>query len=299
VQASCKERLPLGLLNQTTLIADLATLSSPSMLGRKSGTNEANLAKEFIQARFTTIGLSYFLRHPSFLQDFRYPHPQSKNQGVNVVGWIEGQSVKEKFIVVTAHYDHLGSKGRHVFYGADDNASGVAALLNIAGKAVETGLNHSVIFVATDAEEQGLHGAKAFVRDLAIPKESVLLNINLDMLAEGGRKKRLYTTITRKKEQLIQLVENVAENAALCLVNGHKKSQRFSQFGKKINWRKASDHAAFASADIPYVFLGGAVHKRYHTPKDSFENIDQAFYIAAVETAWLLLQAADSTNLKN
>jgi Zn-dependent M28 family amino/carboxypeptidase len=196
--------------------------------------------------------------------------------------------------VVSAHYDHLGTKGSHVFYGADDNASGVATLLAIADKVSKLGLAHSIIFLATDAEETGLYGAKAFANNLPVNKNDLQLNINLDMLGEGGRRNRLYATFTRGNEQLAEFVENVADIAGLCFISGHKKSQRFSRFSHKINWRKASDHAAFAKIDIPYLFIGGDVHKRYHTTKDSFENINLKFYVSAAETAWLILQAADA-----
>jgi Zn-dependent M28 family amino/carboxypeptidase len=184
-----------------------------------------------------------------------------------------------------------------VYYGADDNASGVAALLAIADKVSKVGLEHSVIFLATDAEEKGLYGAKAFTHNLPVSEDAIKLNINLDMLGEGGRKNRLYATFTRGDEQLTELVNNVADIAKLCLINGHRKSQRFSRGLRKINWRKSSDHAAFAKIDIPYLFIGSGEHKRYHTPKDTFENINKKFYVSAAETAWLILQAADSYNV--
>lgn len=158
-------------------------------------------------------------------------------------------------------------------------------------------LDHSIIFLATDAEEQGLYGAKVFTKNLPVKVSSIKLNINLDMLGEDGRKNRLYATFTRGDKQLAELVNNVAGIATLCLINGHRKSQRFSQVHRKINWRKSSDHAVFAKIDIPYLFIGGGVHTRYHTPKDNFENINKKFYVSSAETAWLILQAADSYNI--
>ncbi|WP_339723467.1 M20/M25/M40 family metallo-hydrolase [uncultured Paraglaciecola sp.] len=292
--AKCALRQSYGLLNEGLLINDLATLSSAQMSGRKTGTIGSAKARRFIQSRFKTIGLAYFSEYPEFIQQFQLSKRSSDKQGFNIVGWIKGTSDEQQFIVVSAHYDHLGEKGRHVYYGADDNASGVATLLALASKVSELGLAHSVIFLATDAEEKGLYGAKAFIKNLPINKNAILLNINLDMLGEGGRRNKLYTTFSRGDEQLAKLVENVADTAALCLISGHWKSRNFSQFKQKFNWRKASDHAAFSKVGIPYLFVGGGVHTRYHTPKDNFENINQDFYISAAETAWLILQAADS-----
>lgn len=294
IHAKCKQPQSYGLLNETTLIADLATLSSAQMLGRKTGSTGSFKAKRFLQSRFKTIGLANFSEHPEYIQVFPFPRSTSDNRGYNIIGWLKGTKYANQFIIVSAHYDHLGTKGRHIFYGADDNASGVAALLAVAGKVSELGLAHSVIFLATDAEEKGLLGAKAFVNNLPINKNAIQLNINLDMLGEGGRRHKLYATFSRGSQQLAELVKNVSDIAGFCLINGHRKSQRFSQSLQKINWRKASDHAAFSKVNIPYLFIGGGEHNRYHTPKDNFENINQKFYVTAVETAWLILQAADA-----
>ena len=299
VNAKCEQRQSNGLLNEATLIEDLATLSSAKMSGRKTGTIGSFNARRFIQARFKTIGLASFPEYSEYSQRFPFPNSSANQQGVNIVGWLKGSQRAHQFIVVTAHYDHLGAKGRHIYYGADDNASGVAALLAVAGKISEIGLSHSVIFLATDAEEQGLYGAKAFLKKLPISKNAIKLNINLDMLGEGGRKNRLYATFTRADEQLAEIVTSVADIAGLCFINGHRKSQRFIRPERKINWRKSSDHAAFARMNIPYLFIGGGVHKRYHTPKDNFENMDKTFYVSAAETAWLLIQAADAYQALN
>lgn len=299
VYAKCEQRQSYGLLNETVLINDLAILSSEQMSGRKTGTIGSVKAKRFIQARFKKIGLAHFPEHSEFIQPFTFSRYSSENQGFNVVGWLKGTQFFQQFIVVTAHYDHLGTKGRHVYYGADDNASGVAALLAVATKVAELGLAHSVIFLATDAEEKGLYGAKAFIKNLPVDKNAILLNINLDMLGDGGRSNRLYATFSRGDEQLAELVEKVADTAGLCLLNSHRKSQGFSPSKEQVNWRKASDHGAFSKVDIPYIFVGVGVHKRYHTPKDNFENINQTFYKSAAETAWLILQAADSYQARN
>lgn len=300
VYAKCEQRQANGLLNENALIVDLATLSSAQMSGRKTGSAGSFKAQNFLQSRFKEIGLAHFSEHPDYIQVFSFPSSSSDNQGFNIIGWLKGTTFAEKFIVVTAHYDHLGTKGRHIYYGADDNASGVAALLSLAGKvSVLGGLAHSVIFLATDAEEKGLYGAKAFVNHLPVNKNAIQLNINLDMLGEGGRRNRLYATFSRGNRPLAELVKKVSNIASLCLISDHRKSQRFNRSMQKINWRKASDHAAFSKVDIPYVFLGGGEHKRYHTPKDSFENINQKFYITAAETAWQVLQAADAYEILN
>lgn len=278
-------------------MGDLSHLSSSLMLGRKTGSAGGLRARNFLLLRFEDLGLAYFPEYHGYIQTFPLAKSSSAKQGYNVIGWLQGSKFDKQFIVVTAHYDHLGQKGRHIFHGADDNASGVAALLTLARQVAMVGLAHSVIFVATDAEERGLQGAKAFIKDLPVNKEDILLNLNLDMLGEGGSKNRLYVTTTKGDKQLMRMVKNIAVSAGLCFIHGHSKSQRFTRASRKVNWRKASDHAAFARIDIPYLFVGGGTHERYHTPKDTFERIDKEFYTSAVETAWLLLQAADSYSI--
>ena len=103
-----------------------------------------------------------------------------------MVAWLEGTQYPDKYIVITAHYDHLGKSGGKIYNGADDNASGVAAMLSIAEQLRRSRPKHSVIFLATDAEEKGLYGAKAFVQKPPVEISSIRFNLNLDMLAQGG-----------------------------------------------------------------------------------------------------------------
>jgi Zn-dependent M28 family amino/carboxypeptidase len=126
-----------------------------------------------------------------------------------------------------------------------------------------------------------------------VPLASITINLNLDMLAEGGRRNRLYVTPSKALPELIQLVASAINSAGLCLVKGHRSSRgNFASRGH-INWRHASDHAAFASKHIPYLFLGVSNHSRYHSENDISNNIDQKFFTGATETALSLLLKLD------
>ena len=92
-----------------------------------------------------------------------------------------------KYIVITAHYDHLGIQSGKLFYGADDNASGVAAMLAIASFLPMIDLHHSIIFLATDAEEKGLIGARVALDYFPIELSQIVFNLNLDMIAQVGK----------------------------------------------------------------------------------------------------------------
>src|SRR5690606_5806211 len=104
-------------------------------------------------------------------------------QGWNVAGVIRGSEHPDRYIVVTAHYDHEGVADGVVWNGADDNASGVAALLELARHFIPRPPRHSIVFLALDGEEQGLLGARAFTADPPVPLKAVAINVNLDMIA--------------------------------------------------------------------------------------------------------------------
>ena len=292
--ASCSTFIHTKEIDAQQLWQDIHVLASDHMQGRQTNTAGAQLARNYIQTRYEQIGLLPFNKEPEYFHPFHIAKPWAELAGVNVVGFIEGATRKHEYIVVSAHYDHLGKKGRQIFNGADDNASGVAAMINIAAYVTRHGSKHSIIFLASDAEELGLHGSKVFVSDPPIPLSAIKFNLNLDMLAEGGRRKKLYVTHSRGDDRIDRLVDKSIKGAGLCLVKGHRRSQRGYSSATKVNWRKASDHASFASKNIPYLFVGVGVHRRYHTQRDTTNDINKGFYTAAVETSLSLLKALDS-----
>lgn len=273
---------------------DMSVLASAQMEGRKTATLGGKMAAQYIFQRYQQIDLKTFPSFDEYFQHFSFASAWSEQSGTNVLGWLEGNKNSQEFIVVTAHYDHLGTKGGKVFNGADDNASGVAALLSLAQYIAVNGSNYSIVFVATDAEEKGLYGAKAFLADPPITLQSIKYNLNLDMLGEGGRRNRLYATPSKGHAGLNQVIRSVIDKAGLCLVKGHRRSRRNVASRPHINWRLASDHGAFSKKNIPYVFLGVAEHPRYHSVNDTPAYIDRLFFSAAAETALSLLLSLDA-----
>lgn len=271
-------------VDNAALLNDFQILSDPVMAGRKPGTQGHVLAQQYIQQRFNDIGLMPF--------DHSYARPFIKKQwladktGTNLVGWLRGGLKADQFIVVTAHYDHLGMSRGKLHLGADDNASGVSALLALAFNLAQTELHYSYIFVATDLEESGLHGASAFVESPPVALEKIKLNINLDMLSQGGRRNTLYISGAKKEGQLTAAVEQAKPqlpNTKFRVKVGHNRLKFRSKSGSNgaIDWRKASDHYAFAKRNIPYLYFGVDTHKHYHKSSDTFENADVEFLTKA------------------
>src|SRR5205085_818548 len=172
------------IVNADQLLEDTRTLSADDMEGRGAGTQGGARARAYIIRRFDESGLKPLWS--SYEQPFELGGEGAKaRKGVNVVGYLRGRNHPERLIVVTAHYDHLGIKNGQIYNGADDNASGVAAMLQLAAHFSRERPENSMIFAALDAEEIGLVGACALVKQLQMEKRDVALNVNLDMVKIG------------------------------------------------------------------------------------------------------------------
>lgn len=284
-------------IDSARLLKDIEFLSSDAMRGRRTGSPESAKAREFIVSRFKDSGLQMF--GSTYIQEFAFARrgQADKVSGQNVIGYIKGTKRPEKYIVVTAHYDHVGEQNGEIYNGADDNASGTAALLALAEVFAKDKPENSIIFVAFDAEEMGLQGARHFVANLPVKKESVLLNINMDMLSRSD-KGELWAAGAFHYPHLRPILEAAQKTAKVKLLLGHDDPK----LGSYDDWTSQSDHAAFHRAGIPFVYFGVENHADYHKPTDDFANIQQEFYVKAVETILDTLKELDkklgSANLK-
>lgn len=272
-------------LSAVDLLADFKYLSSDALEGRKPGRAGHILAQQHIISRFKHIGLMPF--NLDYRHDFVRHSLLVDKTGTNLIGWIEGNMHPAQYVVITAHYDHLGKQGGKIHPGADDNASGVSALLSIATSLKNISTHYSYLFVATDLEEAGLYGAEAFVAAPPVPITDIKLNINLDMLSQGGRKHLLYVAGSKKLPQLKSVINTIIEQSShddFQLKIGHESYNRHRwRGGDSVDWRKASDHYAFAKKQIPYLYFGVDTHKDYHQPSDTFASADKAFFVHAVD----------------
>lgn len=264
-------------INSAQLLRDIETLSADDMQGRGIGTPGGIKAREYIAERFRESELKSF--GDSYFQPFEFTNRSgAKINGANVVGYIEGKKIKDKYIVVTAHYDHLGTRSGEIYNGADDDASGIAALFAIADYFKKNKPLHSIIFAAFDGEESGLRGSQKFVAEPPVKKESIALNINMDMVAHND-KNELYAAGTYHYPALKPQLEQIAKNAKVKLILGHDRPEQQSD-----DWTNQSDHFAFHKQKIPFIYFGVEDHKDYHKPTDDFVNINREFYVHAVET---------------
>jgi hypothetical protein len=195
----------------------------------------------------------------------------------NVVGLIEGSQLKDEVIVISAHYDHLGIKGNNYFPGADDNASGVAAMLSIARvfkQAVEQGYKpvRTIVFVAFSAEELGEIGSAWYARN---PIGKTVLNLNMDMV---GRTDEFhdpsdpyvyYLTGKNQFRSYDELIKGLGGIYAPSLQLDNRLNVH-----DFLDYYHRSDQLSFAVDSIPFVVFTTGEHADYHTPSDTSEKVE-------------------------
>ncbi len=273
------------------LLEDVRILSADDMQGRDTGSAGGERARAYIVSRLEAIGV----QAPPFgrLQPFEAPGRTREGvktfSGVNIVGLIPGTRVADRYIVVTAHYDHVGVNDGQIFHGADDNASGVATMLELATRLKAQPPEHSVLIVALDGEERGLLGAREFVKAPPVPLSSISLNLNFDMTARAETDGHLWVTGTYQHPNLRPVLEAVQPNGAVSFAFGKDTPQDTGE----NNWVEASDHGAFHAAGVPFLYMGVDDHPDYHRPSDTFERITPSVFTSATEIAIAGFRALD------
>lgn len=293
-------------LNFKALLADLKELSSDSYEGRGFSTPGNYKAQEYIAKRFQEISVNPYLES-GFIQKFEQTLSKRRRQrlfpiqnpgkdysnvpdttviGGNVIAKIQGKS--NKAIVITSHLDHLGKRNGEIYNGADDDASGTCAIITMAEYFKNSNPNYTLIFAAVDGEEVGSYGAEYFVANHPNVEENIVLNINMDMIAHND-KKELFAAGTYHYPQLKSQLQNLESSISLLLGHDNPKDK------SKDDWTYSSDHRVFHKRQIPFIYFGVEDHEDYHKPTDTFENINQEFYIEAVKLITKLIERYDAS----
>lgn len=263
------------------LMDDLRILSADDMQGRDTGTEGGAKARTYIVNRLEAMGIgpSSMGRLQPWEATGRSPDGPKTFNGTNILGVIPGTRVSDKYIVVTAHYDHVGVREGHVYNGADDNASGVATMLELAKRLKANPPEHNVLIVALDGEERGLLGAKEFVEAPPVPLSSMAMNINFDMTGRADVDGYLWVTGTYQNPYFRTALDPVQPRGSIRLNFGKDTPQDTGS----DNWVMASDHGMFHRAGVPFLYFGVNFHEDYHKPSDDFERISPAVFQSATE----------------
>ncbi|MCB8965023.1 MAG: M20/M25/M40 family metallo-hydrolase [Bacteroidales bacterium] len=202
----------------------------------------------------------------------------------NVVGQIEGadRKLKDEFLVVGGHYDHVGYKEKHkpgedyIYNGADDNASGTAGVMAIAKAfSVSKKIKRSIMFIFFAGEEKGLYGSEYYTENPLRPLSKTVAMLNLDMISRNGDS--LQVLGDKYNPELAAIVKDENKHVGLMLVDLGE-----GYFG-------ASDHANFFKKDISSIFFFSGTHNDYHTVRDNPDTVD---HVKAEKTARLAFRTA-------
>lgn len=262
----------LSRINEQDCTRNLEYLSSDELEGRMSGKKGNVTAAEYILRELEEYGLR------TTTQEFKIqranPGPKDE-QGDdftrNIYAWIDGGELKDEIVVIGAHFDHIGygpkysrSSSTAIHNGADDNASGTVAVLEVAKAMSGLRPSRTIVFQFYSAEEMGLLGSRFYCNNPIFPvgdpdiKKHVAM-VNLDMV--GHLKTEQYQVSIPDG---IDMQESVNE-----LSGKYKFATRVSSRGTG-----GSDHASFYNKKIPVVFIHTGTHKYYHTPDDDLKTLN-------------------------
>ena len=249
------------------------TLASPEFAGRRD--EGAVKARGYLIDQFRKLGLEP-LFDGSFTQEVTGKGPEDV-LGVNVGARIIGSdpSVAEKWVILSAHYDHLGTRGEVIFPGADDNASGVAMMLEVARSIVESPAKprRSIAFVGFDLEERGpngefgLRGSQFFARRSPIPLDKVALFVTADMIARslgGVCDSYVFVLGSEREPEVRPWIARASQGQPV----------KVGLLGSDMLVIDRSDYGPFRSRKIPSLFFTTGENPVYHTPQDVAETID-------------------------
>ncbi|MCL2726775.1 MAG: TonB family protein [Bacteroidales bacterium] len=271
-------------------------LASDSLAGRAVGTEGEKAAAAYISRHFESCSLEFI--YPNGIQDFSVINQHGDTlHSQNIVGIVVGNDPKlrEEYIVIGAHYDHLGSQiitidGRDsliIYPGADDNALGVALLLELAKVAAQQPYlyKRSLVFVAFGAEEMGMIGSWYFVHRAFSPIDQTVFMINIDMIGRSGARNPFSAYTVAPNKELADLLQEV--DVPPYMAPRVIETEYFP-----------SDHQIFFANNIPVVLLTSGLHTDYHRPGDNPNLLDygQAEQRMAYIKA-LLIQIANSDEL--
>lgn len=240
-------------------------LASDSLQGRKAGTADAQKAASYIVAQFTEMGLQ------PYYDSLPHTFDTGKNQYCNIIGYIEGcdSNLKEEIIIIGAHYDHIGISNGKIYNGADDNASGTAAIIELARNLLSSKerIKRSVMVCAFDAEEIGLIGSGMLAYELE--KKGILQNVKMMMSVDMvgwlyNRSLEMEGTATVVHcDEIIHSANNKT---------GNRLKLDLKDFETSIF--TATDTGPFKGKGIPTLAITTGLKSPYHKPEDDAHLID-------------------------
>ncbi len=252
---------------------DVEKLASDEFQGR--GNEGRALSANWICEEWKRLKIAPFFKD-SYEQ--RILDGDGKELGKNLIALLPGndEKLKDEFIIISAHYDHLGKRGSVIYHGADDNASGVAALLEASRvlASERAALKRSVLLIAFDLEEKGMVGSYHFTAQAPVKIDKIAAFLTADMVGRSLwnlTQKHLFLMGAEHSPEVFEFVRGLQPgNFTLATVGADLIGSR-------------SDYAPFRDEEVPFLFLSSGVHPDYHRPSDTAEKIDYAKVVKAAE----------------
>ncbi|GLQ21088.1 M28 family peptidase [Algimonas porphyrae] len=277
--SACNTVEPLPTADTQIAIEAMRVLSDDAMMGRAAMTDGAAMAQAYITERVSDLNDGVAPTEHAFTRTVTRRSGETRDiRGTNLITTLPGRTADGPILEITAHFDHLGmTETGDVYNGADDNASGVGALLAILASFRDAPPTHEVRLIWLDAEEMGLSGAREYVRTEIDDRPR--LNLNLDMIAQNDEGV-IYGSGTYHTPALAPFVKQAAAGTGLSVRLGHDRPEDGPN-----DWTSQSDHAAWHAAGIPFLYFGVEDHPHYHRPSDTFETIPLDTYEMTVQLA--------------
>jgi hypothetical protein len=269
--------------DQVRLEREVATLASAEYAGRRG--EGGRKAAAHLVARFQELGLE-----PLFDGSYEQTIPGDE-PGRNVGARLRGSDParQDEWIILSAHYDHLGIRGGVLYPGADDNASGVAMMLEVARDLTRSAVRppRSVMFIGFDLEEVGLFGSRYFVEHSPVPLDRIKLFITADMIGRalgGVCTPNVFVMGTEHAPALRPWVDAAARGEPLVV----------SLLGSDLLVLNRSDYGPFRARKVPYLFFSTGENPCYHSPRDTAETLDYVKLAAISRTILGVVRQASS-----
>jgi len=231
-----------------------------------------------------------------------YKTIKTETSSSNVIGYIEGSDLKNEYVFLTAHYDHLGKKGNVIYYGADDDGSGTASVIEMArafakAKANGFGPRRTLVFMTVSGEEEGLWGSEYYSDHPAFSLDSTDVDLNTDMIGRidpgrnyGDSMNYVYVIGNDKLSTDLDPISIAINKKYTKLELDYKFNSPDDP--ERIYYR--SDHYNFAKKGVPILFFFDGIHKDYHKPTDTVDKIN--FDLMEKRARFIFLTAWDIAN---
>ena len=264
---------PVDLITPHKILSEVSYLSSDAMQGRYYRSDEARRAARHIAAAWKKVGLTPLPNKTSM-----YLPVDDLRAAPNVAAMLQGNS--DQYVLIVAHYDHLKPRRTgqdRIYNGADDNASGTAALLVIAEALsnVKEKPEASIVLIAFTGEEAGFVGSKYFAMNSPFPLSNIRGLINLDMISRGEHN-TIFLEGSPSAPRISLAIDTANETVGLKIIRD-----------KHTDWLWRSDQAPFLERGVPSVFLSVEDHEDYHKVTDSAEKILPGLAAKTAQLAFL------------